>query len=80
MPRLPPCPPLAGYETVYKGKFHLVKPVPETGNWTQQDLANYGYSRWNPPDAGANQDLSEGGGNPLGGGNHDFRCGQGAGQ
>jgi hypothetical protein len=70
----PPCP--SGYETVYKGKWHLVKPVAPEGVFTQQDLATYGYSRWTPPDAGADQSLPEGGGNPLGGGNHDIRCAQ----
>lgn len=64
----------SGYDTVYKGKFHLVKPGAPSGDWTQQDLANYGYARWNPPDAGADQSLPEGGGNPLGGGNNDLRC------
>ncbi|KAL4436669.1 hypothetical protein ABPG75_003808 [Micractinium tetrahymenae] len=63
----------AGYETVYKGKFHLTKPSDPSGEWTQTDLAAYGYSRWNPPDAGADQSLPEGGGNPLGGGNNDVR-------
>ena len=66
----------AGYETVYKGKFHLTKPGSPSGNYTQADLAAYGYARWNPPDAGADQSLPEGGGNPLplGEGNNDFRC------
>ena len=59
---------------MYKGKFHLVKPGAISGEYTQQDLAAYGYAQWNPPDAGANQLLSEGGGNPLGGGNNDLRC------
>ena len=40
---------------MYKGKFHLVKPGSPTGEWTQEDLAAYGYSRWTPPDCGANQ-------------------------
>ena len=70
-----PTPPLpSGYETVYKGKFHLVKPAAPENEYTQQDLATYGYARWNPPDAGADQSLPEGGGNPLGGGNNDVRC------
>lgn len=63
----------AGYETVYKGKFHLTKPSDPSGEYTKADLAAYGYSRWNPPDAGADQSLPEGGGNPLGGGNNDLR-------
>lgn len=65
---------------MYKGKFHLVRPTPPVGgNYTQADLAAYGYARWNPPDAGADQSLPEGGGNPLGGGDNDFRCARAAG-
>ena len=69
----------AGYEVVFKGKWHLCKPedgsttLPDgslVGNWTQGDIAKYGFSRWNPPDAGANQDISEGGGGVA---NHDER-------
>ena len=50
----------AGYNSVYKGKFHCVKPAGP--DWAPSDLAQYGFSRWNPPDAGANQDISEAGG------------------
>ena len=50
----------AGYEVVYKGKWHLSKPLGE--EWTPEDLAQYGFSRWSPPDSGANQDISEAGG------------------
>lgn len=61
----------AGYEVVFKGKFHLTKPLngvvqredgSYAGNWTQADLERFGFSRWNPPDAGGNQDIIEGGG------------------
>lgn len=61
----------AGYEVVFKGKWHLCKPIDGVttlpdgtleGNWTQADIAKYGFTRWNPPDAGANQDISEAGG------------------
>jgi choline-sulfatase len=50
----------AGYEVVYKGKWHLSKPVGAT--WAPADLARYGFSRWSPPDGGGNQDISEAGG------------------
>lgn len=50
----------AGYTAVYKGKWHLNKPAGET--WSPSDLAKYGFERWNPPDAGANQDLPQAGG------------------
>lgn len=58
----------AGYEVVYKGKWHCSKPAGE--NFVPADLQKYGFSRWNPPDAGANQDLSEAGGGSV---NNDGR-------
>ncbi len=58
----------AGYNVVYKGKWHLSKPA--GSEWSSVDLAPYGFERWNPPDAGANQDLDQmGGGNA----NNDWR-------
>lgn len=69
----------AGYEVVLKGKFHLTKPeagsteLPDgslVGNWAQSDVERYGFTRWNPPDAGGNQDISEGGGGVA---DHDGR-------
>ena len=68
----------AGYNVVWKGKFHMTKqavtppnPLPAAGDtatgtvqdWTPADVAAYGAQRWNPKDAGANQSLPEGGGN-----------------
>lgn len=52
----------AGYATPYKGKFHLTKPASSSGSFTPEDIAGYGFERWNPPDGGANQDPSEFGG------------------
>ncbi len=49
----------AGYNVVYKGKWHCSKPAAADFVWTPQDLATYGWSRWNPQDAGANQDIPE---------------------
>jgi len=46
----------AGFNVVYKGKWHCSKAS------TAADLATYGFQRWNPPDAGANQDPSQAGG------------------
>lgn len=50
----------AGYESVYKGKFHCVKPA--GSDWAPSDVGQYGFSRWNPPDAGADQSIPEAGG------------------
>jgi arylsulfatase A-like enzyme len=50
----------AGYSVVYKGKWHLSKPA--GADWAPEDVGKYGFDRWNPPDAGANQDPPEAGG------------------
>ena len=50
----------AGYNVVYKGKWHLSKPA--ESDWAQSDLEKYGFTRWSPPDAGANQDIDQEGG------------------
>lgn len=62
----------AGYNVVYKGKWHCSKPAFGDA-FVPEDLGRYGFSRWNPPDGGANQDVSEGGGAPSRDGNHDDR-------
>lgn len=51
----------AGYTPVYKGKFHCVKPA-NGSTYVPNDVNRYGFTRWDPPDAGANQDASEAGG------------------
>lgn len=59
----------AGYDVVYKGKWHLSKPLsdPQTEEearqaWRPRDVGIYGFDRWEPPDAGENQDLDQFGG------------------
>ncbi len=52
----------AGFNVVYKGKWHCSKP--EGTEWVPDDLKKYGFERWNPQDAGANQDIDEAGGAP----------------
>jgi choline-sulfatase len=51
----------AGYTPVYKGKFHCNKPANGT-TWVPNDVNKYGFTRWDPPDAGANQNVPEEGG------------------
>jgi arylsulfatase A-like enzyme len=58
----------AGYNVVYKGKWHLNKPA--GSEFTPADVAKYGFDRWNPPDAGANQDIDQAGGGSV---NNDGR-------
>jgi len=53
----------SGYDVVYKGKWHLSKPAGSQAE--PSDVAKYGFFRWNPPDAGANQDISEAGGGSV---------------
>jgi choline-sulfatase len=52
----------AGYNVVYKGKWHCSKPQDEEKGAQPSDLEAYGFNRWDPPDAGANQNVSEAGG------------------
>jgi len=56
----------AGYATPYKGKFHLTKYPEKAEGFVPHDVNKYGFQRWDPQDAGANQDPSE-----FGGGNAD---------
>ncbi len=51
----------AGYVPVYKGKFHCNKPA-NGSDWVPSDVNKYGFTRWDPPDAGANQSIPEEGG------------------
>ncbi len=51
----------AGYNVVYKGKWHCSKPA-QKEHAVPADLEKYGFLRWNPPDAGANQTVPEAGG------------------
>ena len=51
----------AGYLPVYKGKFHCNKPA-NGSTWVPSDVNKYGFTRWDPPDAGADQSLPEEGG------------------
>jgi arylsulfatase A-like enzyme len=53
----------AGYNVPYKGKWHLSKEI--GGEWIPQVVTQYGFERWNPPDAGTNLQIAEfGGGAP----------------
>jgi arylsulfatase A-like enzyme len=58
----------AGYNVVYKGKWHCSKPAGATA--VPADLEKYGFLRWDPPDAGANQTVPEAGGGKV---NNDGR-------
>jgi len=51
----------AGYNVIYKGKWHCSKPA-QGEDATPAELEKYGFDRWDPPDAGANQDVEQAGG------------------
>jgi choline-sulfatase len=59
----------AGYHVAYKGKWHCSKPANGT-TAEPSDLERYGFERWDPPDAGANQSVPEAGGGYI---NNDGR-------
>jgi arylsulfatase A-like enzyme len=66
----------AGLNPVYKGKWHCCKAANPDGVAVPQDVGQYGFARWNPPDGGANTSVSEGGGAPTqstADGNNDYR-------
>lgn len=50
----------SGYDVVYKGKWHLSKPAGD--EFVSADLLPFGFTRWNPPDAGADQSIPQEGG------------------
>lgn len=50
----------AGYQVIYKGKWHLSRP--EGADWTTADLERYGFDGWDPPDAGEDTDPENFGG------------------
>jgi choline-sulfatase len=67
----------AGYRTPYKGKWHCSKAaagvtdpatdppcVPNEG-WVPDDVNKFGFERWDPQDAGANQDVCQAGGGDI---------------
>ena len=55
----------AGYDTFYKGKYHLSKGVLGYDNLQYEpDITRYGFLQWDPPDAGQDaQMVNYGGGN-----------------
>jgi choline-sulfatase len=60
-----------GYDVVWKGKWHLSKGVEHPdGTQSDDDIARYGMSDWNSPDAGGDAKLKNYGGGTT---NHDGR-------
>lgn len=71
LPNLATCLKAAGYEVVYKGKWHLSKGVDACDDThIDDDIARYGFDLWNPPDAGQDVKIENYGGGTA---NHDHR-------
>lgn len=71
LPNLATCLMEAGYDVVYKGKWHLSHGVHAVdGTWMDDDISRYGFEGWEGPDAGGDTRLEN-----LGGGtaDHDQR-------
>ncbi|MEI7938114.1 MAG: sulfatase-like hydrolase/transferase [Verrucomicrobiota bacterium] len=50
LPNLATCLKQAGYDVVYKGKWHMSKPVTAAdGNPIQDDISHYGFDKWDAP-------------------------------
>ena len=64
LPNLATCLKEAGYDVIYKGKWHMSKEVDSAvpGETIQDDISRYGFDGWDPPDAGENTDTSQFGG------------------
>ena len=61
----------AGYDVVWKGKWHLSKGVDQPdGGHVDDDISRYGMEEWNSPDAGGNAELKNYGGGST---DHDGR-------
>lgn len=58
----------AGYQVVYKGKWHLSRP--QGTEWTVDDVGRFGFDGWDPPDGGEDNAPENFGG---GRSNHDQR-------
>ncbi len=63
LPNLATCLKAAGYEVVYKGKWHLSKAVEGCDGATiNDDIQRYGFDQWDPPDAGQDTKIENYGG------------------
>lgn len=63
LPNLATCLKAAGYEVIYKGKWHLSKSVDGCdGVQINDDILRYGFDLWDPPDAGQDTKIENYGG------------------
>ncbi len=53
LPNLATCLKEAGYDVIYKGKWHMSSPVQAAdGSYIADDISRYGFDGWDAPDAG----------------------------
>jgi len=69
MPNLATVMQATGRVPVYKGKFHVTNYLADQtrpqNKWIPSDVGQYGFTRWNPQDAGMNQNVDEEGGGSI---------------
>jgi arylsulfatase A-like enzyme len=71
LPNLATCLKEAGYDVIYKGKWHMSKMVTGAdGRHIDDDISRYGFDGWDAPDAGGDASIVNFGG---GAANHDER-------
>lgn len=75
LPNMATCLKEAGYDVIYKGKWHMSKRVPNAdGTYTEDDLSRYGFDEWDAPDAGGDARIENfGGADALNTVKHDQR-------
>ncbi|HUF61525.1 MAG TPA: sulfatase-like hydrolase/transferase [Verrucomicrobiales bacterium] len=64
LPNLATCLKEAGYDVIYKGKWHMTKRVrnADGATFTEDDPARYGFDGWDGPDAGGDANIPSFGG------------------
>jgi choline-sulfatase len=71
LPNLATCLLEAGYDVIYKGKWHMSHGQQAVdGTWVEDDISRYGFSGWDAPDGGGDTNISNFGGGIA---NHDQR-------
>lgn len=76
LPNLATCMKEAGYDVIYKGKWHMSKRVENADGvtYTEDDISRYGFDGWDPPDAGGDTEIRNfGGADALNTVHHDQR-------
>lgn len=63
LPNMATCLIEAGYDVIYKGKWHLSHGIEGVdGSWIEEDPARYGFQGWDAPDAGGDTKITNFGG------------------